>query len=70
MSARTSTLSPPRMEFAALGSSTVRLIDGLHCPHCGRRQRACDVEHGEGEHDLRLICAGCHLTLLETEYPE
>ena len=28
------------------------------------------VAASEGEHDLRLICAGCHLTLLETEHPE
>jgi uncharacterized protein YbaR (Trm112 family) len=52
---------------AMLGSRTIRLIDGLHCPHCHSEVRNYPEETDTG---WRLLCPGCHGDLLVVEDEE
>jgi uncharacterized protein YbaR (Trm112 family) len=52
---------------AMLGSRTIRLIDGLCCPHCRAEIRNYPEETDAG---WRLLCPGCHGDLLVVEDEE
>ena len=54
--------SQPMTTFAwAANGQAIRLAVSLACPYCGRALHATDVEQ---DYETRLICSGCHGTVL------
>jgi hypothetical protein len=49
---------------ALLGPRVIRLIDGLHCPHCGTKIVNYPEETNTG---WRLTCRNCHGDLLDVD---
>jgi hypothetical protein len=54
-------IQPPLLQSATLDGMELRLVEGLHCPHCNRSLRNFPDRLGHG---FRLICIDCHHEIL------
>ena len=55
---------PARLCSSRLGQRTIRIIERLHCPNCGKEVGNYPEETSDG---WRLLCGCCHAEIVVTE---